>query len=281
MANAARPGAILHPTDFSAASDAAFAHALKIALARQARFYILHIDREEPEEIDWASFPGVRATLERWGLLELGSPPEAVAARHGVAIRKIDVVGRDPVPAIVDFLGTHPADLIVLATHGREGPARWLHRETAWPVARQAGTPALFLPHGARGIVDSADGSVRLNRVLVPVDSRPRPDAALREAARLAGWLGARDVLFQLLHVGPAGDAPALTPPDDFEGRLEVVSRSGGVVDEIVEAAADQQVGLIAMATEGHRGFLDALRGSTTEQVLRQATCPVLAVPAG
>jgi nucleotide-binding universal stress UspA family protein len=33
------------------------------------------------------------------------------------------------------------------------------------------------------------------------------------------------------------------------------------------------------MATEGHQGFLDALRGSTTERVLRGALCPVLAVP--
>jgi nucleotide-binding universal stress UspA family protein len=35
------------------------------------------------------------------------------------------------------------------------------------------------------------------------------------------------------------------------------------------------------MATEGHEGILDALRGSVTEQVVRRAPCPVLAVPAG
>jgi nucleotide-binding universal stress UspA family protein len=38
---------------------------------------------------------------------------------------------------------------------------------------------------------------------------------------------------------------------------------------------------LIVMATAGHQGALDALRGSTTERVVRQATCPVLAVPFG
>jgi len=32
------------------------------------------------------------------------------------------------------------------------------------------------------------------------------------------------------------------------------------------------------MPTAGHQGFLDALRGSTTEQVLRKAPCPVLAI---
>jgi nucleotide-binding universal stress UspA family protein len=41
-----------------------------------------------------------------------------------------------------------------------------------------------------------------------------------------------------------------------------------------------QQANLIAMPTAGHHGFLDAVRGSTTERVLRHAPCPVLAVPA-
>jgi len=38
---------------------------------------------------------------------------------------------------------------------------------------------------------------------------------------------------------------------------------------------------LIVMATEGRNGFLDALRGSHSEQVLRQCACPLLAIPAG
>jgi nucleotide-binding universal stress UspA family protein len=52
-------------------------------------------------------------------------------------------------------------------------------------------------------------------------------------------------------------------------------------VDEIVAAADTWAADLIVMATAGHSGVLDALRGSTTERVLRRARCPVLAVPAG
>jgi nucleotide-binding universal stress UspA family protein len=33
------------------------------------------------------------------------------------------------------------------------------------------------------------------------------------------------------------------------------------------------------MPTAGPHGFLDAIRGSTTERVVRHATCPVLSVP--
>jgi nucleotide-binding universal stress UspA family protein len=52
-------------------------------------------------------------------------------------------------------------------------------------------------------------------------------------------------------------------------------------VDEIVQADTAWSADLIIMTTEGHAGVLDALRGSTTERVLRRAPSPVLAVPVG
>jgi len=56
--------------------------------------------------------------------------------------------------------------------------------------------------------------------------------------------------------------------------------RQGGVVDQILEEEAHWRADLLVLATQGHMDFLDALRGSTTERVLRGAHCPVLAVPA-
>ena len=53
----------------------------------------------------------------------------------------------------------------------------------------------------------------------------------------------------------------------------------GVVAYEILEVAGWLQPDLIVMATEWRHGFLDALLGSTTERVLRQTTCPLLAVP--
>jgi nucleotide-binding universal stress UspA family protein len=67
---------------------------------------------------------------------------------------------------------------------------------------------------------------------------------------------------------------------EDVPFQVTRSSRSGDVVEEILAAAAECQADLIVMATAGHQGFLDALRGSTTERVLRHAPCPVLAVPA-
>jgi nucleotide-binding universal stress UspA family protein len=56
--------------------------------------------------------------------------------------------------------------------------------------------------------------------------------------------------------------------------------RKGDVVTEILSVATNMLADLIVLTTQGHNGFLDALRGSTTERIVRAANCPVLAVPA-
>jgi nucleotide-binding universal stress UspA family protein len=61
---------------------------------------------------------------------------------------------------------------------------------------------------------------------------------------------------------------------------VNVEVRQGDVVETILRTAAEIDADLIAMPTAGHHGIFDALRGSTTERVLRHAPCPVLAMPA-
>ena len=59
------------------------------------------------------------------------------------------------------------------------------------------------------------------------------------------------------------------------------LTKSGEVVDVIDQTARETEADLIVMSTEGRNGFLDALRGSHSERVLRKARCPILAIPAG
>jgi len=47
------------------------------------------------------------------------------------------------------------------------------------------------------------------------------------------------------------------------------IIRRGNAVDMILKLADEISPDLIVMATKGHQGFLDAVRGSTTDQVLR------------
>ena len=266
---------ILHPTDFSDASAEAFVHALRIALAAKAKLYILHVASGAEDDI--MDFPPVRETLARWGLMSANEPPQAVQARLGVGIAKIDLEPQAPAEAVHRFLADHPPDLMVLATEARHGPARWLRGSVAEKLARGTTAPTLFVPAKARGFVDQMRGEVHLHHVLIPIDRKPKPAAAVAAVMGFAQLLAGMDAEERLLHVGKT--APQVSRPNAPDRTLPVALRQGDVVKSIIDAAEDWPADLIGMATAGHRNVLDMVRGSTTERVLRQAPCPVLAVP--
>ena len=138
---------IFHPSDFSEASDVAFAHALKIALVSGSTLNVLHIS--EKDNADWSDFPGVRSTLERWRLIPKGSPKSALG-QLGIDVVKVIASSKNPVKASLGFLKNHPADLVVLAVRQHEGRMRWQKR-VGEPIARGADEMALYIPTGWKG----------------------------------------------------------------------------------------------------------------------------------
>lgn len=273
---------IVHPSDFSEPSAVAFAHALKLALQSRAQLELVHVEphhTDSEQKSRWSDFPAVRATLARWGILAAGAEPEEVD-KLGLRVRKVLSAETDPLEAMIDYCDEHPPDLLVLATHQRDGLSRWLHRAVAEPLARRSRAMTLFIPRGAAGFVALEDGSVTLRRILVPIDHAPSAQAALEEGFLLAAGFERRGVVFKLLHVGTDYGMPKLYLPHRPGWRWEEKLVPGSPVERILEEAQIWRPDLIAMATQGHTDFLDALRGSTTERVLRGAPCPVLAVPA-
>lgn len=140
----------------------------------------------------------------------------------------------------------------------------------------------LFVPADAkREMVALQDGDLKLNSIIVPIDRQPDCTAALEFARRAAEVIGDEEqkVPITLLHVGESRPSvPALQEGPKWTWRTE--NRQGEIVAEILAAADRHVADLIVMATAGHDSVLDVLRGSVTEQVLRQAPCPLLAVPA-
>ena len=273
-------GHIVHPTDLTVLSESAFAHALRLALAFKSLLGIVHAARPtEDEEPDWAAFPGVRTLLGRWGLLDPDAPRRAVAERLGLRVSKTDIPVADPLRALERFFEENRCDLLVLATHAREGLARLLHGSIAEAMARWAQVPTLFLPPRGRGFVDAGTGAVRLANILLPVHAATPPHEAAALALQIADALERDDAVLHLLHVGPPEEAPSVSVDARHARSLRRISAEGAVVPAIVETAARIDADLIVMATHGHDGPLDALRGSMTEQVLRRAERAVLAVP--
>jgi nucleotide-binding universal stress UspA family protein len=264
---------IFHPSDFSKTSELAFAHALAIALIRRTELVIMHAGRANIG--DWARFPPVRKTLERWQVLAPGSPRSAVFEKLAVRVTKVSARG-NPVQASIAHIEKQKPDLVVLATRGKHGLPLWLKPSVSQAIARRSNAMTLFVPRGCRGIV-SVDGVIRLRRILLPIDHQPDGQEAVIRAVRAAAAFGDDVVEIVALHAN-GSTVPQLDYPKSKACSWKELRRNGDVARIILDAGRNAD--LIVMATEGRQGALDALRGSVTEQVVRGADCPVLAVPA-
>lgn len=268
---------IFHPTDFSPDSQVAFAHALKLALLPRAELTIMHVDPTvEPEGFE--DFPRIRPTLERWGVLKPGSSKRDVSDL-GLRIKKVRALADNPKLAIIDHLSSHAMDLMVLTTHQYGGLTRWLHHPVAEPVSRAAHMRTLFVPSHVQGFVSLEDGHTSLHRLLLPISADLPSQPALDVAASMAASLGGSTAQFTLVHAGEEDGAAKLTLPERAGWRFDQLFGKGQPVEWILAAGAEFDVDLIAMTTKGHDSFLDILRGSMTERVLRGARCPLLAIP--
>jgi nucleotide-binding universal stress UspA family protein len=266
---------ILHPSDFSPASERAFAHALALALVNRARLTLLHAGYS-----GWGGgAPSVREMLERWGYLEEGSSRGAVHRELQVRVEKIEARDRHPVRATVGYLKRNRADLMVLSTGAPHRLPRWLRRPVAESLARGTRVPALFIPAGARGFIDPDGGRSSLRRILVPFAAQPDPRAAIDAAIVLLNVAATAQLEVTLLHFG------AEAPPLALAARAGVVwaticEPAGDVVAGILASARSRESDLIVMPTSLRGRRFAPWRPSVAERVVRHAPCPVFTLPA-
>lgn len=268
---------ILHPTDFSPQAERAFAHALRLALQNKGYLTLLHA-KGPNEAVRWDEFPSVRATLERWGLLEKGSHRSDVG-KLGVQIEKIVGSAPDVVKSIEGVLQKRPVQLLVMASEGREGLSRWLTPSVAERAVRTTHIPALFVPEQGRCCVSPEDGSVTMERVLIPVSHELPVGPAIERAIRAMDAFGSESAQLTLLHVGEASDFPDV-PDIDSAWSVVRTTRQGDPAEEIAAAATESDANLIVLVSDGVQGVSDKLMGTTSEQIVRKAPCPVMVLPA-
>jgi nucleotide-binding universal stress UspA family protein len=270
---------IVHPTDLLSSSEGAFFHALRLGLAVRSSLTLVHVHTYDVEEVPaLESFPRVRDALTHWGLLPAGASQAELSEKLGLYVRKVEVLAYNAEAGLVKLLRDQNATMIVLGTRGLTGLQRLREGSFSEHLARDAKIPALFVPNGAKGFVNGHDGTVHLKNVLVPVTTDPDPSRAVSVALGLVDLFG-QDSSVHLLHVGRSGSMPPVAHED--RSRLSEIVRQGPVAETIVDVAKEVSADLIVMATAGHKTLLDAVRGSTTEVVLRGARCALLAVPAG
>lgn len=133
---------------------------------------------------------------------------------------------------------------------------------------------------------------MEFTRILFPVDFSGYSEACLEKTTRLLTDEQVREIHYLFVLPTPtdfstwSGD-----PVAEVQGRLDKIierfgkhgtatSRSevktGHASTEICKYAADHECDLIVMATHGRTGLAHMVLGSTAEQVVRHAPCPVL-----
>lgn len=104
----------------------------------------------------------------------------------------------------------------------------------------------------------------------------------LFDVAKTAGWYVphmSMDTVYKDMEQAARGELEK-TFIDEMRGfkEIEHVVLKGIPYEEIVKFAADNKADLIVLGTHGRRGIDRMLFGSTAEQVVRNASCPVMSV---
>jgi nucleotide-binding universal stress UspA family protein len=290
---------IVCPVDFSEPSRHAIEHAAALARWYQAPILALHVHS------------AVRAPVPAFELVGAGGPgyeePELAVVRQAAAdflaaaglsdiCARVAVEVGSPAAEIVAEAGADPGTLIVMGTRGAGGLEHLLLGSVTERVLRTARCPVMTVPPRAR-----TTSRVPFKRVLCPIDFSPASRRALSLALSFARE---GDAQLTLLHVveglSPGEAAPnsrAFYSPEyaGFLGRdaienlramipkeaadwcfPDVQLAHGKPAGEILRFATVHRNDVIVIGVDGRSSLDQAVFGSTTNEVIRAATCPVV-----
>ena len=155
-----------------------------------------------------------------------------------------------------------------------------------------------------RGPIKTATEGIVLEKILVPVDFSEGAKEGAKYASVFATKVGA-DLLLMNVTSPPNFTAadPTIIPPDwpqlveiarlaaadkleEMVNFLPLIGISaetqvaiGTPIEKLVEATARPDVDMVITSTHGYTGLRHVLLGSTADQLVRLAHCPVLVVP--
>jgi nucleotide-binding universal stress UspA family protein len=282
---------ILCPVDLSDVSRHAIDHAVLLARWYKARITALHVCN--PLVIPMADFTVVGTVppplLTEDEVKEVHA--RVLACFAAAPPIDVDVFVEDGHPAkqILARARTLAANLIVIGTHGTGGFQHLVLGSVTERVLRQARCPVLTVPPHAR-----TTSKLPFKRILCPVDFSDSSLAALDFAFSIAQE-GDAEVTIMHACEWPDADEP---PTHEFrlerEGDVAAKLRAlvpdsirewcyprtrlvhGKAYREILRVATEDSSDLIVMGVHGRNALDLMLFGSTTNQVVRRATCPVL-----
>ena len=291
---------ILCPTDFSEASRHALDHAIGIAKwydSRIAALHVIHIPLvpEPPPSILAGSYGGATTVVtSTYQVCEADVRTWVQPASRAGIKTDVFVDEGNAARRILEHAQSWRTDLIVLGTHGLTGVDHAMLGSVTEKVLRKASVPVLTVPPTAEAV-----RNLPYKRLLCPVDFSESSLNALRYALSLAEEA---DASLTILHVfdWPREGDPLVERFDTIEFRRVVEEDARARLDalitddvrqwcepstmvaygkpyrEILDLAAKEETDLIVMGVQGRNALDITLFGSTTNHVVRRASCPVL-----
>jgi nucleotide-binding universal stress UspA family protein len=293
---------VLCPVDFSDASARGLKYAIVLARWYGARVTVLHV---ADVRADGLMEPSFESTPRRGAVLapvETERIVQAIAAfvneraHPDVSFEPMVRLGR-PSIEILQAADAVSADLIVMGTHGHAGFDRLVMGSVTEKVVRKSQRPVLSVPpHAACG----RESPVAIERILCPVVFSEPAMKTLQCAVSLAEEA---DACLTVVHVADVLsahafpvydrlDLPALQAEHERQLRyrlrefvpiaarayctIDEQVRAGTAWREIIALAEERQAQMIVMGVTARTAPDTTAFGSTTEQVVRQAPCPVL-----
>lgn len=228
------------------------------------------------------------------------------AAQAGVAATT-EVATGDPTGALVERSGDHA--LVVVGARGHGGLTERLLGTVSATLPAYARCPTVVVPfredsetlHAPEPGTAHPDLVRRFARVVVGVDGSAGSDAAMTHAVTVARALSAELLVVHALPADrwshlpwtPASpDRTTVLTSADEELAAQVEPLRAGAPDVVVTsrtldasapralAELSESADLVVVGSRGRGGFRGLLLGSTSQAVLRRASCPVLVLRA-
>jgi nucleotide-binding universal stress UspA family protein len=307
--------AILCPIDFSDFSRHALTHAVQLARWFEATLSVLYVYPlpAAPPSVVFGGLPGpIPPGLPVPSGPLLAEMHDDALARLSAFVSGIDTTGftlkmdahaGTPATGILQEAERLRADLLVIGTHGHSGFERWMLGSVTEKVLRKAACPVLTVPPPVGDA--PRDPLAMLKRILCAVDFSDASLKGLEYALTLAKEADAELLMMHVIEglpdapdwqqpPGPAvieylrlSEENALRRlraalPGDAQSWCEphMVLSTGKPHHEILRLARERDAHLIVLGVHG-RGAVDRFFfGSTTNQIVRAAPCPVLTVRA-
>lgn len=292
---------ILCPVDFSEHSTRALAYAAKLSAWYSAKLLVVHIMPSLPPATVSALAGTARMVTER----------NLRAAIEGLRMPGLDadialIESGDAAGAIIDAAESFDADVVVMGSHGRSGVQRVLLGSVLEALLHKSRRPVLAVPSH----VDPAHlvSGATLREIVCAVDLATPSLTALAYALAMAEEANAHLTLLHVIEVPPELQHPPQPPYAAFdadavraEAEADMLNRlrklipehardyctietsvlEGGVSRQVLRLAGNRRADLIVLGVHGRNALDLAVFGSNSKDIVRQATCPVLVVPAG